>query len=145
MRMDLFSKEEQAEFIRKNKELINSKKTTKIFQEVYNKAEQQDLKIFYDFLGELLLENPDLLDGKILRQYLMFVKKVRIPPQQLIELETYFLKKYSLFNGEELLIAFNGELIYKRYSRLYKYSGRTFITNFRVIVIGKGVEIEKII
>ena len=75
----------------------------------------------------------------------MFVKKVRIPPQQLIELETYFLKKYSLFNGEELLISFNGELIYKRYSRLYKYSGRTFITNFRVIIIRKEIKIEKII
>lgn len=137
--MELFNKEEQAEFFRKKKELITSKNVKKIFQDVYTRAQQHDLKIFYDFLGQLLLEKPELLERKILKQYLMFVKEVRVPPQRLIELETYFLKKYSLFNGEELLLSINGDLLYKPL-RLYKYSGRIFITNYRIIVMGKAVE-----
>ncbi len=136
--MEKFDKVEREELFRKNIELINSKNVKKIFQAVYTRVQEYDTKIFYDFLGELLLEKPELLDGKKIHKYLAFVKKVRIPRKRQIELETYFFKKYSLFDGEKLLISFDGALRYKK----YRYLGRIFITNHRIIVMGKAAEMR---
>lgn len=134
--MAIFDKTERDEFFRKNRELINSKNIKKVFQKVYAKAVQFDQKIFYDFLGEVLIEKPGLLDRKKLYKYLTFVKKAKIPVVRLIELESYLIEKYSLFDGEELLFSFNGDLRYRR----YRYKGRLFITNYRIIVLGKVEE-----
>ena len=68
---------------------------SKIFLDVYAKAIKFDIKIFYDFLGEILLEKPALLDGRKLKEYLRFVKKVKIPRNRLLELETYLIEKFK--------------------------------------------------
>lgn len=130
--MEKFDKAERDEFFQKNKELINSKNVIKIFQDVYAKAIKLDIKIFYDFLGELLLEKPIL----IIKRYLRFVKKAKIPRNRLLELETYLIEKYCIFDSEEVLLSFYGSI---RYLRII-WSGRVFVTNYRIFVIGKTTE-----
>jgi len=122
-------------FLRTKKELIRIGNMSRVFSEVYDKVRHIDRKIFFDFLGELLLEKPLYLKGKnhtrLLKQYskfkLMKVKSIRWGP-----LEEYFIKKYCIFEGEELKLTFIGVITYRNIT----YNGRVFVTNYRIILIG---------
>jgi hypothetical protein len=133
--MEKFNKTEREELFRKNKELITSKNVKKIFKEVFGKTEQFDLKIFYDFLGELLLKKT-LSSWKFLKNYLKFVKKVKIPLDRLLELEGYLIEKYCIFKNEEILRSFHGNVKHHK----VVFTGRVFLTNYRIIVIGRAEE-----
>ena len=109
---------------------------SKIFLDVYAKAIKFDIKIFYDFLGEILLEKPALLEGRKLKEYLRFVKKVKIPRNRLLELETYLIEKYCIYDNEEVLLSFHGSIRHRKCI----FSGRVFVTNYRIFVIGKTTE-----
>lgn len=131
-KMEKFDEAERDEFFQKNKELINSRNVNKIFKDVYAKAIKIDTKIFYDFLGEILLEKPILLKKpKTLKKYLRLVKKAKIPHNRLLELETYFIEKYCIFDSEKVLLSFHGSIRYKK----LVFLGRVFITNYRILVI----------
>lgn len=129
-------------FLNTNKKRISSQNAKTIFRNVIDRTEQLDRKIFYDFLGEVLMEKPNLLKGK---HYLKLLKSYdsaigylveKIDAQQLtpfdgIEMERYFLEKYCLFESEEILLSFSGTLTHDKYM-----IGRVFITNYRIIVFG---------
>ena len=87
---------------------------------------------FYDLIGFLLIENPEYFMNKF---YKFFLKKIlwRFNSAKLGEMEEYILKKYSFFEGEELLTSFKGRIIQKD----TQVTGRVYLTNYRVIAHGK--------
>jgi len=130
-------------FLEKNKKLIYSGNAKTVFRKVYNKTKEIDWKILYDFLGEVLIEKPALQEGKkhfkFLKGYNTFMAPIkigqiidhRIPPRQLLKMEKYFLEKYCIFEGEEILCSFLGTVLYKS----VPFLDRIFITNYRIIVL----------
>ncbi len=119
------------------KEQVNTKNLGSILRTVFERVASVDIKIFYDFLGELLLEKTQVLGSKkkIIRSYLEILKRAKIDSNQLIELEKYLVEKFFILDNEKLLLYFQGKLRNKSQSTLYK--GRIFITNQRIMVIGK--------
>ncbi len=133
--MEKFDKAEREQLFRKNIQLINPKNVMEIFHVVYARVQQHDIRIFYDFLGELLLEKYSLFGEKkkFLKKYLRFVRKVKIPLDHKLILEEYLIEKYFTLEGEGVLLSFHGKIVHGDLI----YSGRVFITNQRILVIGK--------
>jgi len=111
-----------------------------VLQNVLEVVSKFDIKIFYDFLGELLIEKTQVLGSKkqIISSYLRVLKKAKIDPNQLLELEKYLVEKYFILDNEKLMLYFQGKLRNKNQSISYK--GRIFITDQRIMVIGKEEE-----
>lgn len=127
--------------LEKEKKAINSKNAKNILIRVFKKITCSNWKVFYDFMGGVLLEKPTLLEGKnsgkflhgyneFITQYIL--KKKKITDTQVIKMEEYFLKKFCLFEEEEILISFQGYIIPKV---LYFAGDRIYITNMRFIVL----------
>ncbi len=129
----------EEEFLNQNKEKITSGNAKKVFSKVLKKAiEVDNLQVFYDFLGEILLAKPSLLEGnnylKILKSYDDLIFKtltLKMKSNSKIELEKYFLEKYCIMESEEILLYFFGVVKYKG----KMYNTRVFITNYRIIVL----------
>lgn len=124
-------------FLEENKKLISAGNAKKILRKVYEKTDETDPKIVYDFLGQILIEKPVLQErknlSKFLRGYDDFIqvkKDFGETPKQLLELEKYFLEKYCIFEGEMILCYFSGIVHIKT-----MFSSRVFITNYRIIVL----------
>lgn len=119
----------------KKKKLASSVKG--VLKEVYKKTTHIDYEIFFDFLGEALMEQPNLLEGKsyttFLNHYENFVKSIKdLSSVKYLERERYFVEKYCLVEGEELLYSFLGTVVYRK----VLFKGRVFLTNLRIIVHG---------
>jgi len=127
-------------FLEKNKELITIDNAKRVFQAIAKKIYDidDDGKIFYDFLGEVLLANPNFLEG---RNYTKLIQSYNanfrmIDPTDPINLEKYFLEKYCIFDDEEIIFSFYGAVNYLNYRKGQGliFSDRVFITNHRIIV-----------
>lgn len=127
--------QELKSFLEENKKLIYSGNAKTILKNVHKEAKEIDLKILYDFLGEILIEKPVLQErkkqSKFLKGYNDFISKSQIPPLQVLKMERYFLEKYCILESEEILCSFLGNVNYKK---IY-FDNRVFITNFRIIVL----------
>jgi hypothetical protein len=134
--MELINNQKQEEFIENNIKVINSSNVKRILWDVYEKVKELDIKIFYDFLGEVFLKKPHLNEDKIFKKYFKLIKKEKFPPDVQLELEAYLIEKYCIFDNEEILLSFHGEI--KHHKVLF--TGRVFLTNFRIIVIGWAEE-----
>ena len=69
-----------------------------IFKRVY------DPTIFYDFLGNLLTQNPGFFDSRFSSVYNSIVADKIL---QKLEMESYILEKYCFFEGE----SFHGTIV----------------------------------
>lgn len=122
-------------FLEKNKKLIHSHNVKTILKKVYGKIKDSNLMILYDFLGEILIENPALQEGKnhsrFLKGYSDFIDKSKIPYEHVLKMEKYFIEKYCLLENEEILCSFLGGIRLKKTIFL----NRVFITNSRIIVL----------
>ena len=127
-------------FLNDLKEQVDNKNLGSILRNVFERVVSVDIKKFYDFLGELLLENTQVLGSKeeIIRSYLKILKRAKIDSDRLSELEKYLVEKYFILDNEKLVLFFQGKLRSK-HQRTY-YKGRIFITNQRIMVIGEEVE-----
>lgn len=132
-----FDKTEKEMLFKDSKEKANPKNLGYVLQNVFERVSQFDMKIFYDFLGELLLEKTQVLGKKkrIIGSYLRIVKRFKLSPNQLLELEKYLVEKYFILDNEKLLLYFQGKFRDKNQRRAYK--GRIFISDQRIMVIGK--------
>jgi len=133
--------EQELELILKNsKELITVGNARQIFHNIAEVVYEidDDGKIFYDFLGEVLLAKPHFLEGKnytqLIKSYNANFKK--IDPSDPIKLEQYFLEKYCILDEEEILFSFYGAINYINYKKGkgILFLDRVFITNIRIIV-----------
>ncbi len=128
------SEEDLELFLKKNKESITLSNMLKVFKKVYNKVLNIDSKIFYDFLGDVLLEKSSYREGKnhlrMLKIYAKFARNISSVKQ--LKDELYFIEKYCIFEGEEVLVSFDGII----HHRSVSYYSRNFITNYRIIIVG---------
>ncbi|MFX0030672.1 MAG: hypothetical protein ACFE8B_15775 [Candidatus Hermodarchaeota archaeon] len=126
------------EFLEENKKVITTKNMKKILKNVYKRTENIDPNIVYDFLGDILVEKPELLEdknfSKTLKAYNDFSKN--FPSQYNLEKEKYLIENYCLFENENILKYFLGSIGYKR----VLFKDRVFITNYRIIIFS---EIQK--
>ena len=130
-----FDKTEKEMLFKDSKEKANPKNLVSVLHNIFEKVSQFDIKIFYDFLGELLLEKTPLLGSKkkIIKSYLKVIKMFKLSPNQLLELEKYLVEKYFIWDNEKLLLYFGGKI--KNDGKIY--TGRIFISDQRIMVIGK--------
>jgi len=133
-----FDKAEKELLFKESKEKANPKNLASVLQNIFERVQQFDMKIFYDFLGELLLEKTHLLGSKknIIKSYFRILKKAKLSPNQLLELEKYLVEKYFILDNEKLLLYFKGSVINGRKIHI----GRIFISDQRIMVIGKVKE-----
>lgn len=122
-------------FFERNKEKITVGNATSIFMKVYEKVIGDDPKLFFDFLGRILLEKPELYKGKrridFFRKYNRFIVR-KLLPNDLYEMERYFVEKYCLFEGEKLLSFFYGLVEYGK--KVNYFRDRIFISNYRIFI-----------
>ncbi|MFW9941341.1 MAG: zinc-ribbon domain-containing protein [Candidatus Thorarchaeota archaeon] len=116
-------------------QLIQEKKhfgVVKVLECVLNKVKQENIKIFYDFFKEILSDYPHLFESKAFyRGYLKNLTRI-LSYNQLTEMETYLIDQICTYEDEKVGVATIGKLFY-----LYLiFSGRIYITEFRIIVIG---------
>lgn len=132
------NEQELESFLEKNRKGINSSNAEKTLKRVYEMI--NDRRVLYDFIGQVLIEKPELQEGKkhakFLKGYNTFLSKMNfenwIPPRELLKLEKYFLEKYCIFEGEEILCSFFG-LVEYNLEQIYFHT-RVFITNYRIII-----------
>jgi len=138
-----FDKAEKEMLFKDSKEKANPKNLVSVLQNVFERVSKFDMKIFYDFLGELLLEKTYLLGSKkkIIKSYLRIVKRFKLSPNQLLELEKYLVEKYFILDNEKLLLYFKGSVINSKKIHI----GRIFISDQRIMVIGKVKEDSNLI
>ena len=60
----MMSQQELKLFLEEKLKSIRSRNVKIILKKVYGEIRSLDLKILFDFLGEVLLEKPDLQEGK---------------------------------------------------------------------------------
>jgi len=126
-------------FLEKNKNVITSNNAKAIFRRIHISTKNIDWRILYDFLGKVLIEKPDLQKGKrytkFLKGYNAFMSnrygQLIEPPREVLEREKYFLEKYCIFESEEILCSFLGNVEFRKVF----FSSRVFITNYRIIVL----------
>lgn len=132
-------------YLEKNKRLITSGNGKRILRNVYENTKDIDRKIFYDFLGEVLRENPALQEGKKYFKFLkaydeIITKLIRSKKTTILyvlELEKYFLEKYCLFENEEMISFFHGNIVFKK----YYFGRRVFFTNLRIITLSHAIKL----
>lgn len=97
--------------------------------------EFDDKKDYYDLLGNLITKYMNFFDTRFSLEYDSTVALPIKNELNKLNLELYFLKKYSFYDGERIISNFNGSLIHTL--REYKFYGRLFFTNYRIIALGK--------
>lgn len=126
--------------LERNKKNFSVNKAKSIFREIYSATKDIDMRIMYDFLGEILLERPEFLKpkkiGRLLEEYNKFTDKTRIPVKKHIQTEQYFLEKYILLEEEKILLPFWGIVSYKS----IHHSTRVFITTYRIIILSGALK-----
>ncbi|MFX1489680.1 MAG: zinc-ribbon domain-containing protein [Promethearchaeota archaeon] len=110
----------------------NNRGVVKALEQVFKKVEEVDIWIFYEFLKEIVLAHPQLFEsktfyGKFLRNFVKIMSSSR-----LIEMETYLINELGTYSDEKVEYFIFGKLLYLDWI----YSGRIYITEFRIIVIG---------
>ena len=94
-------------------------------------------KKIYDLIGKVLSEDPQFFKLKLFKP---FYKKTQnfLAPHLRIEMENYLMNKYWLFKNETLILSSKGNVIFnKNYNEI---RGRFYITNLRIIALGKQFE-----
>ena len=97
-------------------------------------------KEIYDLIGKVLSEDPQFFKQKLFKA---FYKKTQnfLAPHLRIERENYLINKYWLFKDEKLILSSKGSVIFnKNYNEI---RGRFYITNLRIIALGKQFEGNK--
>lgn len=121
-------KEEILKFIQKK----NFHDVVKVLEQVLNKVKQEDISNFYSFFKEVLLTNPQLFESKkFYRNYLNSLSR-QLTSDQLCDMETYLIDNICTYEDEKVAISTIGRLFYLDWI----FSGRIYITDLRIIVIG---------
>ena len=122
-------------FLEKNKVKLTAGNASTILRKVYEKVKGIDPKLFFDFLGQVLIEKPKLHEGTnrvhFFGKYNRFIVRM-ILPNDLYELERYFVEKYCLIEGEKLLSFFYGLVEYEQ--KQDYFHDRVFISNYRIFI-----------
>lgn len=112
--------------------LIEKKASGKIMKIISEELKDTgDLFKFADFVGEIFLMDPDFFLDKFAKTYHNNITRL-LNYQQLVEMEEYILKKFSLYESEKIVASFRGEIVRGN----GKLVGRIYVTNFRIIVLG---------
>ena len=106
-----------------------SGKIMKIVKEVFRKVGDSDE--FAEFVGQIFLIDPDFFFDKFAPIYYKNILKL-LTSKQLFEMEEYILEKFSLYQNENILVSFSGEIA----KGDGKMKGRIYLTNYRIIVQG---------
>jgi len=93
---------------------------------------------FFDILGEVFKSNPEDYMKNLYGEVRKTVKKL-YGDEKLNEMERYFIEKYCLYDGEQILFVFDGNLIQnaKMLKPFFIDSASFFLTNKRIIAQGK--------
>ncbi|MHA2185752.1 MAG: hypothetical protein ACXAAI_12205, partial [Promethearchaeota archaeon] len=125
-------------FLEEMKKKTTPKNIKKIFIEIYRRTGK--FKILLDFFGEILLEYPYLLNeknhSKILKGYSEFLieSKIAYKHLDLLKMEKKLIEKYCLLDNEDLLLFFDGTLVFKKVLFMY----RIYLTSYRIIVLSNA-------
>lgn len=132
--------QELEEFLENCKQIINIENISKIFQKIVELVIEidDDGKMFYDFLGEVLLTKPHFLETKNYTKLIQNYNVIYniIDPAGPIELEKYFLEKYCILDEEKIIFYFYGGVNHINYrkGKGLLFLDRVFITNLRIII-----------
>ncbi|MFX1554884.1 MAG: hypothetical protein ACFFBV_13220 [Promethearchaeota archaeon] len=107
------------------------KRILDIYKEVRHKV--SDINKFYDFVGESFAMNPDFFMTRFSKIYNKNIESL-LNMQELIEMEESILRKYSLYQGEEIKASCKGEIGIGS----GKMVGRMFLTNYRILLQGRS-------
>ena len=113
---------------------VDTDSILKILLEIINKLDQNNRTEFYDFLGELLRYKWDIFMRDLYYPLLPKIKK-QFTDEQFMEMEEHILNKFCIGSEEKILLKFHGILIFHG----DKVLGRIFLTNSRIIGLGKVV------
>ncbi len=105
-----------------------SGKIFKIFKEVFS---FQTANEFSEFVGQVFLIDPDFFFDKFAKTYNKNIIKL-LNLKQLFEMEEYVLKKFSLYQNENIIVSFTGQITKGK----GKMVGRIYLTNYRIILQG---------
>ncbi|MHA1375046.1 MAG: hypothetical protein ACTSR7_12205 [Promethearchaeota archaeon] len=135
MAINLASVEEEVRNFMKNGKYL---KPAKLLNTIFRSIERAEIPSFGDLMANLAQEFPDLFIQKI---YIAFQFQLRknFPQEILYELDKYIIENYCLLEGETITDFFYGNLRDK-YTLI---SGRIFLTNLRLIVIGYPTPVSK--
>jgi hypothetical protein len=114
----------------------NGRKVKKTLKEAFKLFVPMEKIAVYDMIGQLALNNPDLLKECFNDLQRPINKNFFI--HEMFEMDRYILEKYCLYPGEFIVDQGWGTLNQKK---TYT-TGRMYITQFRVIVCGVEVEMQ---
>jgi len=100
-----------------------------INREVIDKVD--NISAFHDFFGATFIIDPNYFMGKFLKTYHKNITKL-LDLQQVMDMESDVLRKYSLYDNEKIIATFPGEIAIGG----GKMVGRIYLTSFRIILIG---------
>jgi len=103
----------------------------KVFREVIDKVD--DITLFYDFVGNTFATDPTYFNEKFLDFYLIYITEL-LNFDQILEMETQILQKFSLYQDEKITAKFLGHIELGA----GKMVGRIYLTTLRIIAIGKN-------
>ncbi|MHA1241747.1 MAG: hypothetical protein ACTSQU_13340 [Promethearchaeota archaeon] len=107
----------------------NHKGIINIYREVIDKVD--NISAFHDFFGATFIIDPNYFMGKFLKTYHKNITKL-LDLQQVMDMESDVLRKYSLYDNEKIIATFPGEIAIGG----GKMVGRIYLTSFRIILIG---------
>jgi hypothetical protein len=115
----------------------------KILNSLFNSLKAQQLDIsgpeFYDIVGETFKLNPKFFMKYLYEDIRKEVSKV-YSDEKMQEMERYIIKKFFLYDGEQILYEYDGVNISQEIKGKYKLKIRSaiiYITNYRIIAQGK--------
>jgi len=94
----------------------------------------QDMNILYEFVGDIFRQDPDFFNQKILKRYDKTIGHL-LNIDQIFDLESYILKKHCFYRDEQLIAMTDGIAILGN----RKQFGRIYLTNIRIICIGRSM------
>jgi hypothetical protein len=108
-----------------------TKKIPKLITKIYRQMDDSDR--FCEFFETLFSLNPVFFNDQIINNYYNIFEK-RIKWEDLMDLHIYMIRKHMLYPGEYIKRGFPGKVDYYR-GKIY---GDFFITNYRIILVGKA-------
>lgn len=108
----------------------NEKTIFNIFREVIDKVD--DISAFHGFFGDTFIIDPNYFVEKFLKTYNKNITKL-LDLQQVMDMESDVLRKYSLYENEKIIAIFPGEIAIGGRGKMV---GRIYLTTFRIILIG---------
>jgi len=97
-------------------------------------------KKIYDLIGKVLSEDPQFFKLKLFKPFYKN-KQNLLAPHLRIEMENYLMNNYWFFKGETLIISSKGSVLFNK--NYHEIRGRFYITNQRIIALGKQLEGNK--